>query len=69
MLRYAPYLLSLALTLLSLSMVAVGDRAWGWALAGFGALLAAAALLTLWSGYEYLRAAWPSLREKGGAGS
>ena len=32
-------------------------------------LLAAAALLTLWSGYEYLRAAWPSLREKGGAGS
>ncbi|HEX5661891.1 MULTISPECIES: CDP-diacylglycerol--glycerol-3-phosphate 3-phosphatidyltransferase [unclassified Lysobacter] len=25
-------------------------------------LLAAAALLTLWSGYEYLRAAWPVLR-------
>lgn len=25
-------------------------------------LLAGAALLTLWSGYEYLRAAWPSLR-------
>jgi len=26
-------------------------------------LLAGAALLTLWSGYEYLRAAWPSLKE------
>lgn len=26
-------------------------------------LLAAAALLTLWSGYEYLRAAWPVLRD------
>jgi len=25
-------------------------------------MLAVAALLTLWSGYEYLRAAWPSLR-------
>jgi len=25
-------------------------------------MLAAAALLTLWSGYEYLRAAWPSLQ-------
>jgi CDP-diacylglycerol---glycerol-3-phosphate 3-phosphatidyltransferase len=25
-------------------------------------LLAAAALLTLWSGFEYLRAAWPALR-------
>ena len=29
-------------------------------------LLAAAALLTLWSGYQYLRAAWPALREDGG---
>ena len=27
-------------------------------------LLAAAALLTLWSGFEYLRAAWPSLRQQ-----
>ncbi len=27
-------------------------------------LLAGAALLTLWSGYEYARAAWPSLREQ-----
>src|SRR5690606_29130789 len=26
-------------------------------------LLAGAALLTLWSGFEYLRAAWPSLKE------
>ena len=26
-------------------------------------LLAAAALLTLWSGFEYLRAAWPALRD------
>ncbi|MBV2208221.1 MAG: CDP-diacylglycerol--glycerol-3-phosphate 3-phosphatidyltransferase [Thermomonas sp.] len=26
-------------------------------------LLAAAALLTLWSGFEYVRAAWPSLQE------
>ena len=26
-------------------------------------LLAAAALLTLWSGFQYLRAAWPALRE------
>ena len=25
-------------------------------------MLAAAALLTLWSGYEYLRAAWPAMR-------
>ena len=32
-------------------------------------LLAAAALLTLWSGYEYLRAAWPSLRAEKGSGS
>ena len=32
-------------------------------------LLAAAALLTLWSGYEYLRAAWPSLRAESDAGS
>lgn len=32
-------------------------------------LLAGAALLTLWSGYEYLRAAWPSLREDGASGS
>ena len=28
-------------------------------------LLAIAALLTLWSGFEYLRAAWPVLREDG----
>jgi CDP-diacylglycerol--glycerol-3-phosphate 3-phosphatidyltransferase len=28
-------------------------------------MLAAAALLTLWSGYEYLRAAWPTLRSGG----
>lgn len=27
-------------------------------------LLAAAAVLTLWSGFEYLRAAWPSLRDE-----
>lgn len=26
-------------------------------------LLAAAALLTLWSGYQYLRAAWPALKD------
>ena len=32
-------------------------------------LLAASALLTLWSGYEYLRAAWPSLRTEQGSGS
>ena len=31
-------------------------------------MLAAAALLTLWSGFEYLRAAWPSLREQAHAG-
>lgn len=30
-------------------------------------LLAAAALLTLWSGFEYLRAAWPALRAGEGA--
>ncbi len=30
-------------------------------------LLAAAALLTLWSGFEYLRAAWPVLRDGEGA--
>ena len=39
MLRYAPYLLSLALALLSLSMVGIGHEAWGWGLAIFGALL------------------------------
>ena len=27
-------------------------------------MLAAAALLTLWSGYEYLRAAWPAMRSQ-----
>ena len=32
-------------------------------------LLAGAALLTLWSGYEYLRAAWPSLRADRRSGS
>ena len=32
-------------------------------------MLAAAALLTLWSGYEYLRAAWPSLRAEEGRDS
>ena len=32
-------------------------------------LLAAAALLTLWSGFEYLRAAWPSLREQASEGA
>ena len=32
-------------------------------------LLAAAALLTLWSGYESLRAAWPSLRADPRSGS
>ena len=32
-------------------------------------LLAGAALLTLWSGYEYLRAAWPSLREQASGGA
>jgi CDP-diacylglycerol--glycerol-3-phosphate 3-phosphatidyltransferase len=31
-------------------------------------MLAAAALLTLWSGFEYLRAAWPALREQAHAG-
>jgi CDP-diacylglycerol--glycerol-3-phosphate 3-phosphatidyltransferase len=31
-------------------------------------LLAGAALLTLWSGYEYLRAAWPSLKEQAVSG-
>jgi CDP-diacylglycerol--glycerol-3-phosphate 3-phosphatidyltransferase len=32
-------------------------------------MLAVAALLTLWSGYEYLRAAWPSLRAESSATS
>ena len=31
-------------------------------------MLAAAATLTLWSGFEYLRAAWPALREQAHAG-
>jgi CDP-diacylglycerol---glycerol-3-phosphate 3-phosphatidyltransferase len=31
-------------------------------------LLAAAALLTLWSGLQYLRAAWPALRNDAGTG-
>lgn len=30
-------------------------------------LLAAAAILTLWSGYQYLRAAWPAMRDDGRA--
>ncbi len=29
-------------------------------------LLAVAALLTLWSGFKYLRAAWPAMRAEGG---
>ena len=29
-------------------------------------MLAAAALLTLWSGFEYLRAAWPALKAEEG---
>ena len=40
MLRYAPYLASLALFLLSVSMVAIGHAAWGWGLATAAALLA-----------------------------
>ena len=32
-------------------------------------MLAAAALLTLWSGYEYLRAAWPVLRMQATSGN
>ena len=32
-------------------------------------MLAAAALLTLWSGYEYLRAAWPALRMQATSGN
>lgn len=31
-------------------------------------MIAVAALLTLWSGFEYLRAAWPALREQAHAG-
>ncbi len=30
-------------------------------------LLAAAAILTLWSGFQYLRAAWPAMRDDGRA--
>lgn len=32
------------------------------------ALLALAAVLTLWSGFAYLRAAWPAMREAGSSG-
>ena len=39
MLRYAPYLASLALTLLSVAMVGIGHREWGWVLAISGTLL------------------------------
>jgi CDP-diacylglycerol--glycerol-3-phosphate 3-phosphatidyltransferase len=45
-------------------MVALGYRQplWGFPIFAIGEwLLAAAAMLTLWSGYEYARAAWPSL--------
>ncbi len=48
-------------------MVALGfllyrERLWGFPIFAIGEwLLAAAAMLTLWSGYEYARAAWPSL--------
>jgi CDP-diacylglycerol--glycerol-3-phosphate 3-phosphatidyltransferase len=43
--------------LLGLPVFAIGE----WLLAG-------AALLTLWSGYEYLRAAWPSLKDQATSG-
>ncbi|ALN62495.1 CDP-diacylglycerol--glycerol-3-phosphate 3-phosphatidyltransferase [Lysobacter antibioticus] len=40
------------------------ERVWGLPIFGIGEwLLAAAALLTLWSGLAYLRAAWPIMRE------
>ncbi|SJZ57386.1 CDP-diacylglycerol--glycerol-3-phosphate 3-phosphatidyltransferase [Novilysobacter spongiicola] len=40
------------------------DPLWGLPIFIIGEwLLAAAALLTLWSGFAYLRAAWPSLKE------
>jgi CDP-diacylglycerol--glycerol-3-phosphate 3-phosphatidyltransferase len=48
-------------------MVALGfllyrQPLWGFPIFAIGEwLLAAAAMLTLWSGYEYARAAWPSL--------
>ena len=48
-------------------MVALGfllyrEPLWGFPIFAIGEwLLAAAAMLTLWSGYEYARAAWPSL--------
>ncbi|WP_297833225.1 CDP-diacylglycerol--glycerol-3-phosphate 3-phosphatidyltransferase [Thermomonas sp.] len=53
----------------AVQMVALGfllyrDPLWGIPVFLIGEwLLAAAALLTLWSGFEYLRAAWPALRD------
>ena len=42
----------------------VGHRGWATLVFVIGDwLLAVAALLTLWSGFEYLRAAWPTLRD------
>lgn len=56
-------------------MVALGfllyrEPLWGMPVFAIGEwLLAAAALLTLWSGYEYARAAWPSLTAEERTGS
>ncbi len=53
-----------AVQMVALSFLLYRDPLWGLPIFLIGEwLLAAAALLTLWSGFEYLRAAWPALRE------
>lgn len=53
--------------MLALVMLLYEEPLWGLPVFLVGAvLLAVAAALTLWSGYLYLRAAWPSMAEHGG---
>ena len=55
--------------MVALTMLLYQERLLGLPVFAIGEwLLAGAALLTLWSGYEYLRAAWPSLKEQAVSG-
>ena len=55
--------------MVALTMLLYQERLFGLPVFAIGEwLLAGAALLTLWSGYEYLRAAWPSLKEQAASG-
>ena len=55
--------------MVALTMLLYQERLLGLPVFAIGEwLLAGAALLTLWSGYEYLRAAWPSLKQQAVSG-